>query len=378
MENAIWNGKTLIATDISRDYALEKLIRKASGHKELFCPDSDCNHPVLRYCHGEKKDAYFAHLDNSQCDYAVFDKENTDLMREVKLKIYKSFCARGYSVQMDVKLLDHHYTHLLITLQDKTQIAVELGTQRMTANRMELLTAQYREKGIQIKWLVISNAQGPVKESETFFMKRYQLNESNKKDLLILNWDGTELAQHIADPREYLYKGQCLHSRNYPDIYSEYDSLDSLTIEDGELSINGFHDRFNLWLTRKEKAFNKRIQELTEAEAAAQKHAESLRQQEETRKTSEIDYIQYQKAVWAQRRENAAVERVEQSIPESVPASVIERIDQQEDQVYALGFRWIKCKTCGKIAPTSEFWTYGGPNRMNLGECQKCNRQQKD
>ena len=51
MENAIWNGITIIASDISKDYEKEKQVRKASGRKELRCPDPDCKHPVLRYCH---------------------------------------------------------------------------------------------------------------------------------------------------------------------------------------------------------------------------------------------------------------------------------------------------------------------------------------
>ena len=55
MENAIWNGITIIASDISKDYEKEKQVRKASGRKELRCPDTDCKHPVLRYCHGEIK-----------------------------------------------------------------------------------------------------------------------------------------------------------------------------------------------------------------------------------------------------------------------------------------------------------------------------------
>ena len=79
MENALWNGKRLLATEIAEDYSLEKGVRKASGNKELRCPDPECQHPILRYCHGEVKDAYFAHCNNDSCDYAVFDKGNTQI-----------------------------------------------------------------------------------------------------------------------------------------------------------------------------------------------------------------------------------------------------------------------------------------------------------
>lgn len=55
MENCLWNGKALIATEVAQIYELEKEIRKASGRKEICCPDPECQHPILRYCHGEKK-----------------------------------------------------------------------------------------------------------------------------------------------------------------------------------------------------------------------------------------------------------------------------------------------------------------------------------
>ena len=60
MENAIWLGRRYTAAEIAESYELEKSIRKASGRKELRCPDPDCSSPVLRYCHGEIKCAFFA------------------------------------------------------------------------------------------------------------------------------------------------------------------------------------------------------------------------------------------------------------------------------------------------------------------------------
>ena len=379
MENAIWNDKVVIASDISKNYEQEKEIRIASGRKELRCPDPSCKNPLLKYCHGEIKNAYFAHLDNCKCDYADFDKENTSLMRELKLKIYDSFRLRGYNVQMDVKLLEHHYTHLLITLQDNTQIGIELGTQRMTASRMEYLTTEYKKKGIHIKWLVISNKQEPVKESETFFMKRYQMNESAKKDLLILNWNGTELAQHIEDTNEYLYKGRAIHLDNYPDFYCEYKNLESLVIEDGELSIEGFHKRYNEWLAKKENAFKKWVQnsELKEKEAELlrkkyeQEREKVLRQQRAKIQSKPKEHLNFQAEIEKQKK----VEFDEKIGQGFIPNEVIIQMNQQNEQIHFGGHRWIKCKICGKIAPSSEFWTYGGFNEMNLGECNNCGRR---
>ena len=71
MERAIWNNKEYYAFDIMEDFALETEVRKVSS-KELYCPDPCCKKPVLRYCHGDVKDAYFAHLENEECDYGKY------------------------------------------------------------------------------------------------------------------------------------------------------------------------------------------------------------------------------------------------------------------------------------------------------------------
>ena len=53
MENALWNGKVILASEIAKDYLLEKEIRKASGRKEIFCPDPECHNNILTKNHGK-------------------------------------------------------------------------------------------------------------------------------------------------------------------------------------------------------------------------------------------------------------------------------------------------------------------------------------
>ena len=262
MENAMWNGRVYTATEVSQSYELEKEIRKASGRRELKCTDPDCSNPILKYCHGEIKNPYFAHLNNCSCDYAEFDKGNTQLMRTIKRTLYETFVAKGYNVQFEVKVLPHHYTHLLFTIEDGKKIAVELGTQRTTANKIEALLAQYDNMGIECRWIVISDSNIPTNEDKTFFIKRYQLNESKLKDLLIINLEGTEVTQYIIDPNQYLFRWQPLHSENYPDYYLETGALTDLVFENDALTLAGFHGRYNEWLKKKKKAFDKKVAQL--------------------------------------------------------------------------------------------------------------------
>jgi len=58
MENAIWNGRTLVACEVAEDYEEEKEVRKASYSGELRCPDEGCLSPILKYCHGEIREPY--------------------------------------------------------------------------------------------------------------------------------------------------------------------------------------------------------------------------------------------------------------------------------------------------------------------------------
>lgn len=264
MENAMWKGRVYTATEVSQSYELEKEIRKASGRGELKCTDPDCPNPILKYCHGEIKNPYFAHLNNCNCDYAEFDKGNTQFMRSVKRSLYEIFVAKGYDVQFEVKVLPHHYTHLLFTMEDGKKIAIELGTQRTTANKIETLSSQYDDMGIEYRWIVISDSNTPTDEDKTFFIKRYQLNESRLKDILIINLEGTEVTQYIVDSNQYLFRWKPLHSENYPDYYLETGSLTDLAFEDDALTLSGFHERYNEWLKKKKKAFDKKVAQLEE------------------------------------------------------------------------------------------------------------------
>lgn len=54
---------------------------------------------------------------------------------------------------------------------------------------------------------------------------------------------------------------------------------------------------------------------------------------------------------------------------------IMQQIEKQDVQARdAQGVRWVKCEYCGKIAPEADFVIYGGRNRINLGTCRQCMR----
>lgn len=119
MDKAKWGEMLYIANEVCLDYNAEKQIRKASGRRELRCIDPDCNNPIVKYCHGEKKSPYFAHINKSLCEYEEFDRENTSIIKIIKLKLFDIIKNNGFNVQLDVKLIPHHYTHLLVSTKKR-------------------------------------------------------------------------------------------------------------------------------------------------------------------------------------------------------------------------------------------------------------------
>lgn len=120
MERAKWNDLEISATDIASDYQKEAEIRKVSG-KELICLDPECESPLLKYCHGEKKSAYFAHLHGGNCDYAQFDRQPSILREILSVVVNGTACESVVSDVLSGDILPLIHEHLL---EDGTKIEI--------------------------------------------------------------------------------------------------------------------------------------------------------------------------------------------------------------------------------------------------------------
>ncbi|MBQ7955766.1 MAG: hypothetical protein IJ282_08440 [Lachnospiraceae bacterium] len=361
MENAIWNGKRLLAFEIAKDYYTEKMIRKASYQGELLCPDPQCKSPVLKYCHGEIREPYFAHRDDTQCDYIQYEK-SSGVFHGLRLALYEHFQACDYTVQMEVKVLDHHYSHLFFEWEDGNKTALELGTKSTNLKDVEQICAQYKEKDISVSWLVVDQPGKPIKEEHTYFLKRFCLNESANRSLLVLGYDGETITQYKEDPNSYMVDGRKWGGQGYPALFSYKAHLTHLYFEDGALTTMGFQEAYETFLKEKQTAFENYKQQiendkkqLEDAKEQLQRRYEELQKERENRKNGFLVVNSHGQDY------------------EELKQSILPYINQQEKPVKdAEENRWIRCEFCGEVKQDGEFVSYGGKGRVNLGKCKAC------
>lgn len=313
MDKGIWQNATYVASEVAKDYNLEKQIRMASARGELCCPDPDCSSPIIKYCHGEKRN-YFAHRTiDCFCDYALFDKRHTPILQDVKQSIYEHLSKCGYDVEIDVKVLPHHYTHLLVSF-DAKKVAIELGTRQSLVTPVDDIASQYHKNDIGVKWIIVTDSEIPEREYKTFFMRRYSLNESPNNDVLEVHSNGSDLTQYIIDPNKYECNGEEITSQNYPPVYSEKTNVLQLTFENQELTIAGFYERYHKWLATKQKAFQKRV-----ADEEEKKRQRLEEQQEENRRRREARHME-------EEYRNEKREQERQRMQEIEPESTLRKI----------------------------------------------------
>ena len=258
MEKAIWQGKTIYAYEVNEKWEIEKAIKLLNRNGEFKCPDPLCSSPDMIYCHGKIRRPYFAHKHTSNCDYDKYDKKTPQVINDIKRLIYNHLISKGFKVDIDVKIFEHQYTHIIIYANGEP-FAIELVQDSVTARRVNSLSSQYEKNNIPMEFLVVGDATILQKESDANYVRRFSLNETPNNNLLVINENGTEVYQYQLDKFKYTYCGDELP--NYPSIYFEKANFDELTFEDDELTISGFGLRYNEWYTEKLERYKNFIEE---------------------------------------------------------------------------------------------------------------------
>ena len=341
MDKAIIDNKIVSAYEISLDYELEKAVRKYSRNKKILCIDSHCENPVLRYCHGDKKAAYFAHLTNTECDYDKFDKNDSATLKELRIKLFNHFTALGYKVETECKLLKHHYSPVFCSKENESFV-IEMGDSRTTMGHVEKLQREYALKQIPIKWLVVDEETLFLRENGVSFLKRFLLNESKNNDFILV--DGNEIIQYRLDKKVYKLD-------RYSEIYKEKAMLKDLCVVNGEFSINGFDSRFLDWQNKKEVAIEEEL-----------KRREELRKEREKQELKRKEEQEKQELI----RKQLEKERAERTI--NAQTNIVQKQTREYASTYTYGTKIYTCTQCGKKAGDAQFYMTQG----NTGTCWEC------
>lgn len=365
MLNGIWKGKKYVATDIEKDYNLEKLIRKASSNKELYCPDPDCK-GIIKYCNGSKKDAYFSHLANNNCDYANFDsRNNTKETKLVRLALFEHFKKLGYNVEIEVKATKRRYAHLLFNMVDGTKIAIQVCTKNNYVNYMDSTTSDFSSSGIKICWIVINDTEEIFSENDTCYSERRMFYETNKQELIVISPNCIDILQCKMDTRVYEYDGKKVSfSHPYSEVFNYKGIVEDLDFVNNELTIVGFDEAYKEWMNEKKNLFDAKIKEISQREHTLSVKKTLKNNTKDKRKSfEEYTYEDFKKEK----------ERVTRASKYSSKIRLRDRYDNI----------WLICKECNELKPlfefekindeaTKEYEKYNYPGNPQLRYCKKC------
>ena len=293
--------------------------------------------------------------------------------------MHTHLASLGYNVQMEVKVLEHHYTHILITTDNNERVAIELGNQRTSEKRIERITQEYKDAGIFVQWIIVDNLDIPEAEDRVYCLKRYILNESPNRDLIIIEPETYRVGQYKIDEKRYFSLGREISSPNYPKVYSIEKCIDDIVFENNELTLPGFIASYNTWFEKKNRQFQKRKEqeEKVAAEERKKREDERKRQKEECAKREHtFTYTPYKPVAPAPVFQPPKPEVKPQLTYEERKEEIIDKMNQTtEYAIDSTGIKWFKCERCGKVDEDPEFVSYGGHNKYTLGLCRECSRK---
>lgn len=255
MQKAIWNNTKITAAVVAENYEYEKIVRKASANGELKCPQKDCSSPILRYCNGDIKGAYFAHRDLSDCDYTKFEK-NYGIMENLTNKLAQVLKKNGYHVETYERLFPGHITYITVEFGEEKPVAVDFITHIKGVETIDEWVQNYKELEIPYSFIVADSNTTIFDEKHTLYAKRNMLNTKDNICIAI-TWDGESVEQSFYDKKVYSYKNRyCDFLDEFrTDIYSEIANSQELVFEERELTIRGFKKRLGNWLSSKNAYF---------------------------------------------------------------------------------------------------------------------------
>lgn len=267
MLNCIWNGKLIEAEQISQTEDSESLIRRASENHELKCTDPFCESSIC-YKHGPKRSPHFAHIGESNCAYASFEKSDTPIKRFVRSSLYSHFTNLGYTVKREIIIPNTRiYSDLMIVSNSKTYL-LKITTSKTRANETYDFDEACRNNEFTPLNITIGEISEKQFERHNYHAMRFQFNHNENNTLIIIDEKAVKISITKEDTFEYIHKGRNLQNRVNYDVHNFYFSsnIEDLELYKNELTLKGFYDEYNNWMLLKLNDFAKMITDIDEYE----------------------------------------------------------------------------------------------------------------
>lgn len=261
MFNCIWNDKTINAYEISKSDITEKEIRIAAHNGELRCICHDCGSKII-YKHGDQIGPHFAHDKNdSTCAYTQFETNDKTSILKIRNELFKHFASEGYSVEQEVYLKKQKiFCHLLLQVNGEN-IAIQIAEESITPEKVNTLSQACSEMGYKLKWIVVGKVNAIQDNYDNHYIHRYLLNNSKNNDLIIIDNKAEKISQTKIDNNSYIFFKMDF-AAHLCKSFCYTAPLDNLTIENNELTIIQFHEKYVQWFANRKRSIKDRLENL--------------------------------------------------------------------------------------------------------------------
>ena len=358
-----------------------KELRKKSRSNELFCPCGCGANLVLvagdknlREQHFRLKDSAF----NIECTIVEEGKRSVDSKIVLKCWLDDKLMVSDLEMRVPIQAvddIDRKYEFSFLSREKKIALSYIRKRINLSDDKLDILEAN--GQGIHIIYMVDINNGGCDGQYPEGLMKV----QAKQEYCLLLDVEEADYRKAALEAVFYtkdidgLWQEVVFAKGLLKDFYIDYDG--NVMFKNENLKRIQSR-RFNSFKQSQIDESKRRVEKFKrELENEEKRKQEILKRQEEQKKKLILQKENAEKlkkiSIEKRRVEEKQQQRELKKRIDEFKKNMESNFSQQETQVIdSEGIRWIKCEFCGNIARVSEFSSYGGAGRINLGICRDC------
>ena len=315
-----------------------------------FCPCPSCDQPLIARNKGTKRIHHFAHK-RGTCAWSVEYIISVLIADILQMRHCMSFPELNYYDKINGRAV--------VISPAKTLEVASATTKELSGRGAPEVMLTCRSNSILRQFVLVISLVHPISSVQLEYLKFSAL------DVIVVDLRAL-LSRKKMEQGKHFDRANVL--AGFQDASLIADVLNNETGFCKKWLINAKRDAaeqrnredFTKWLKEEEK---RRVAEAKERKRKCIQY-EAERAEEQARKQQEAE------------KERVEEEKHRKERAEHDMARIAELINQQQTQARdSLGRRWVKCESCGEVKLESEFQSYGGRDRINLGCCSECFRK---